>query len=59
MILRLLREEEMKQYTECIHYTPTPSGNLINSGTRWNIEGSLIKKIEVEERDISCSNRSD
>ena len=56
-MIRLLGEEEMKQYTECLHYTSTPSGNLINSLTRWNIEGSLIKKIEVEEREISCSNR--
>ena len=57
--IRLLEEEEMKQYTECIEYTQTPSGNLINSGTRWKIEGYLISKIEVEEKEISCSNRSD
>ena len=50
-------EEEMKQHTECLHYTPTPFGNLINSGTQWTVEGSLIKKIEVEESEISCSNR--
>ena len=49
----------MRQYTECLSYTPTPSGNLINSGTRWNIEGSLIRQIEVEEKEISCSNRSE
>ena len=48
----------MRQYTECLSYTPTPSGNLINSGTRWNIEGSLIRQIEVEEKEISCSNRT-
>ena len=39
-------------------YAPTPSGNLINDLTEWNITGSLIKKISVTESDILCTSRT-
>ena len=39
-------------------YVPTPSGNLINDNTVWNITGSLIKKISLTESDIFCTSRT-
>ena len=39
-------------------YATTPSGNLINDLTEWNITGSFIKKISVTESDILCTSRT-
>ena len=48
----------MNFFTNCTTYVPTSPGNLINGGTRWNITGSLIKKIELTKDDIFCSPRT-
>ena len=31
------------------------SGNLVNTDTKWNITGSLIKKVDLKESDIFCT----
>ena len=56
---RLLTEEEMSEYTQCVdrEYTATPPGNLINKDTDWNITGSLIKKMEISPDEIDCKSR--
>ena len=30
-------------------------GNLVNTDTKWNITGSLIKKVDLKESDIFCT----
>ena len=56
---RLLTEEEMSNYTQCVdqEYSATPPGNLINPDTDWNITGGLIKKIEIAPDEIDCKSR--
>ena len=39
-------------------YVTTPDGNIVNEGTRWNITGTLIKKITLSETDILCNDRT-
>ena len=42
---RLLKAEEMSEFTNCTTYEETnPPGNLINKNTLWSITGSLINK---------------
>ena len=55
---RLLSIEEGEDYTNCVDYSPTPDGNVINTDTRWNITGSLIKKISLSETEILCKDRT-
>ena len=55
---RLLTKEEGLDYTNCVDYSPTPDGNIINTDTRWNITGTLIKKISLSETDILCKDRT-
>ena len=57
-LLRLLTEKEGKEFTDCLKYVPTPAGNLINEDTKWNINGSFIKKISLSESDILCTDRT-
>ena len=40
---RLLSRTELQSYSQCINYTATPPGNLINTNTRWDRSGSLIQ----------------
>ena len=40
---RLLSRGELQSYSQCINYTATPPGNLINTNTRWDTSGSLIQ----------------
>ena len=56
--IRLLSEKEGIEFTNCLDYVPTPDGNIVNEGTRWNITGSLIKKITLSETDILCKDRT-
>ena len=55
---RLLSEEEGLNFTDCHDYVPTHAGNLVNSLTEWNITGTLIKKINMEDSDILCTSRT-
>ena len=57
-ISRILTEQEGIDFTNCLTYVPTPSGNLVNGTTKWNITGSLIKKISLTESEIFCSSRT-
>ena len=55
---RLLSTEEGGDFTNCVDYSPTPDGNIINTDTRWNITGNLIKKISLSETEILCKDRT-
>ena len=57
-IFRLLSEQELNFFTNCTTYVPTTAGNLVNENTRWNISGTLIKKVELSEDDVFCSPRT-
>ena len=57
-IFRLLTDQELNFYTNCTTYVPTTPGNLINENTRWNITGSLVRKVELSEDDVFCSPRT-
>ena len=57
-MIRLLTYEEGIEFTNCLAYTSTPDGNLIDKETRWNVTGSLIKKITLTEEDILCKDKT-
>ena len=57
-IIRLLTDQELNFFTNCTTYVPTTPGNLINEDTRWNISGSLIKKVDLSKDDVFCSPRT-
>jgi hypothetical protein len=56
--IRLLTDQELNFFTNCTTYVPTTPGNLINEDTRWNISGSLIKKVDLSKDDVFCSPRT-
>ena len=53
-----MTDQEGEEYTNCLTYVPTPPGNLINHTTPWNITGSLIKKITMQQSDVFCTSRT-
>ena len=57
-MLRTLTNQEGEAYTNCLSYEPTPTGNLVNGSTQWNITGDLIKKISLSGSEVLCSSRT-
>ena len=51
-------DEEGIEFTKCLTYVPTPNGNIGNEDTRWDISGSLVKKISSTEEEIFCKDRT-
>ena len=55
---RLLTKRELTNFTNCIDKKSiSPQGNLVNTFTRWTIDGTLIKPITVEDGSIYCEDR--
>ena len=55
---RLLSEDELRDYSQCLNYTATPPGNLVNSDTVWEVSGRLIHTVTIDEHEVDCVNRT-
>ena len=54
-MIRKTNETLYQRKKSFISYDLDVLGNLVNTDTKWNITGTLIKKVDLKESDIFCT----